>query len=393
MVALAIGALCVTWCVVTEPGVAGNKKREQPPGSEVESPGHRVLYLGDSMSMGAFGKTLDQELRNAGLEVYTSVTGGATPYYWLSDYSPVSSTIGHWRRTPDENRKFSSYKRVPKVESLIESYNPDMVIVQTGTNMYATLRSKRRSEEANEKEVSYVYKKMCERVTQDGRRCFWITPPSAHEKRYPKELQQKMRDIMVKITKPYGDIYDSYATTDYTDPFPQTDGIHYGPDKARAWAKDVAKEFINYATEGKGVGRRALAVDPSEAVPNQNLVNEDNLQPKEVIGKEPVTVSMRLIAKSIVDDISEVTYRRAIGISEYEVLSVSKGSYPFKKLRLAEFVVEKRVIVKRVVNRRIGKVRDLTLVPLSNYESLERLETVDDLEINFDLPVMIPKFD
>ena len=48
----------------------------------------RVLYLGDSMSMGEFGRTLDKRIRDAGMEAYTFVAGGATPYYWLSEFSP-----------------------------------------------------------------------------------------------------------------------------------------------------------------------------------------------------------------------------------------------------------------------------------------------------------------
>jgi hypothetical protein len=82
-----------------------------------------------------------------------------------------------------------------------------------------------------------------------------------------------------------------------------------------------------------------------------------------------------------------------LGISEYEVLEVDSGEYPFKRLRLAELLVEDRKIQKRVVNREIGAIRHLTLVPLSKYQSLERLETVDDLEVNFDLPVMITNLD
>ncbi len=52
-----------------------------------------ILYLGDSMSMGAFGKVFDMKLREAGFEVYTYVAGGATPYYWLSRYEPIASNI------------------------------------------------------------------------------------------------------------------------------------------------------------------------------------------------------------------------------------------------------------------------------------------------------------
>ena len=97
------------------------------------------------MSMGAFGKTFDQEMREAGFDVYTFVAGGATPYYWLSRYSTITGPIGYWEKTPGGEQRENVARGVPKVESLLERYDPDVVVVQTGTNLYSTLRSKRSS--------------------------------------------------------------------------------------------------------------------------------------------------------------------------------------------------------------------------------------------------------
>ena len=164
------------------------------------------------------------------------------------------------------------------------------------------------------------------------------------------------------------------------------DGIHYGPTEAKAWAKKVAKDFISYATEGQGIGRRAIAVKDAKT-------DDDSTDRVEPLTMKPVSVKIRLIAKSTIEDLSKVTYKRALGISEYEVLKVESGTYPYKTLRLAVLLVENRKIQKRVVNRKIGTVRHLTLVPLSKYQSLERLETVDELEVNFGLPIMITNLD
>lgn len=409
-------SLCLAASGTPEPagrdsGTTG-KDGKTPGSANFRSASRRILYLGDSMSMGAFGRTLDQKMRDAGLEVYTFVTGGATPYYWLSDYQPISSTIGHWMRIPGAKpKRYATIKQVPKVEALIKSYDPDIVVVQTGTNMYASLRSKRRSEEENEKEVSYVYEKMCERVTEGGRRCYWITPPSAHEQRYPASLQERMRDLMTRTVSRYGRIFDSYRVTSYTDPFPQNDGIHYGPEEAGAWANCVAEDIIRYATEGEGVGRRAMAVlpegeqpeeeHPSTAESGQSGATEDRGLPPppsdeathEAPGKDPVTLRIKLTAKSTIGDINEVTYRRAWAIDEYEVLSVDAGHYPYKKLRLAEFIVNNRRIVSAVQERALETVRSLEVVPLSNYPTLEQVETVDDLEADFSLPIFTPNLD
>ena len=145
----------------------------------------RILYLGDSMSMGAFGKTFDEEMREAGFDVYTFVAGGATPYYWLSRYSTITGPIGYWEKTPGGEQRESVARGVPKVESLLERYDPDVVVVQTGTNLYSTLRSKRRTKENNVKEVECLLSHMVEAATQGGRKCYWITPPAADSRPVP----------------------------------------------------------------------------------------------------------------------------------------------------------------------------------------------------------------
>lgn len=209
--------------------------------------GRRVLYLGDSLSMGAFGRTLDSEMRAAGHEVYTYVTGGATPYYWLSVYAPISSTIGHWEKTPESDRKYKYIKAVPKLEGLLDLHDPEIVVVQTGVNLYSTLRSKRRSHEENVREVTTLLENMCRTITKGGRACYWISPPASHPERFPSELQQEMLTLMKRVVEKYGVVFDSGSVTRFADPYPETDGIHYGPTEAREWAAKVAVDFVAWS--------------------------------------------------------------------------------------------------------------------------------------------------
>lgn len=206
----------------------------------------RILYLGDSMSMGAFGKTLDREMRAAGHEVYTFVAGGATPYYWLSRYSTIKGPIGYWEKTPSKENRKSVTRGVPKVESLLERFDPDVVVVQTGTNLYATLRSKRRSKENNVKEIEGLLNHMVEAATQGGRQCYWITPPQAHPGRYPTELQAELAELTKRVVSREAKVFDSRRVTKYTDPYPKNDGIHYGPTEAKQWAAHVIKDFSQF---------------------------------------------------------------------------------------------------------------------------------------------------
>ncbi|MFT5853000.1 MAG: hypothetical protein ACI8XO_000240, partial [Verrucomicrobiales bacterium] len=210
----------------------------------------RILYLGDSMSMGAFGQTFDEEMRGSGLDVYTFVAGGATPYYWLSRYSTITGPIGYWEKTPFKEHRQSVVKAVPKVEKLLERYDPDIVVVQTGTNLYSTLRSKRRSKENNVKEVEGLLNHMVEAVTQGGRKCYWITPPKAHVGRYPAELQSELARLTKRVVGREARVFDSRFVTEYTDAYPTNDGIHYGPTEAKDWAMLVAKDFRQFIGAG-----------------------------------------------------------------------------------------------------------------------------------------------
>ena len=149
------------------------KKEKKPPKRT------SVLYLGDSMSMGAFGNAFDLKLREAGFEVYTYVAGGATPYYWLSRYEPVASDIGFWEKTPAVNRRQKVIKEVPKVESLVEDWNPDIVVIQTGTNLYSSLRSKRREKSDNIAVVEGLCRDMAKAAVSGG--CLLYTSPSPRD--------------------------------------------------------------------------------------------------------------------------------------------------------------------------------------------------------------------
>ncbi len=350
----------------------------------------RVLYLGDSMSMGAFGRTFDSQLRAAGFEVYTCVAGGATPYYWLSRYKPIASDIGFWKKTPSGERRQRTVKAVPKVEQLIKLYNPDIVVVQTGTNLYASLRSKRRSKEGNVREVENLCRNMAEAVTGEGRRCYWISPPDAHPQRYPVALQRELATLTKRVVGPYGRVFDSRAVTKFVDPYPKTDGIHYGPTEARQWAQRVASDFVSYAG-GEAAGRRALA--PDEAFRDQvaEVRRATPVDPDEIAWGE-IDVQIRLKAKTVLPAKSEVTYRSCCTLSEYGVPMVRSGPYPYATLRVAHLGVYNRRVTAKA-RYPLGTVRSWRMVPIERYSYFQRLQLADDLDPDLDKPVYVIKQD
>jgi len=402
----------------------------------------RVLYLGDSMSMGAFGTTLDQEIRNAGFEVYTYVAGGATPYYWLSRYSTIKGSIGYWEKTPRGERRINVTKGVPKVEALMDKIDPDVVIVQTGTNLYSALRSKRRTKGENVREVEGLLNHMIEAATQGGRQCYWITPPTAHTERYPKELQKELNDLTTRVVGRQARIYDSGKVTTYTDPYPENDGIHYGQTEARQWAALVAKDFNKFmgssragtfpsggilasnASQKKEIPRArpvrflAKGLRSKDKPPTKNREPEKTkvaIADKPPVKKRPpvlivkraipvetkgiqwagVELEVKLVEKSELKSLRSVDYSYCFAMNEYEVLRVNSGYYPHKRIRIARVVMWNKKVNQRVLDEAVGSSPrgGWKLVPMSNYPRFEKMQIVDDLSLAPELPVYMISFE
>lgn len=360
----------------------------------------RILYLGDSLSMGAFGKTMDGAMRNAGYDVHTVVAGGATPYYWLKQYQPLPCTIGFWEKTDVAERRLGYVRAVPKIEDLIQADKPGVVVVQTGINLYATLRSKRRPKEENVQEIQSLIEQMCEAVVQANAISYWILPPHSHEDRYPKALQVELASLMRDTVYRYGGtVFESQAVTHFDDPYPATDGVHYGPTEAREWAGKVSEAFQGYmdlALSG------ALPTSPSatpmasrHAVPvaakSKSSTETESVSSGDGLPDE-VALWIRLEEKSEIHNPAELDYANALGLYEYTVVKDLRGNFPYKRIRVAQGIVFRRKLTSAAAAE-IGSERELVLVPLSKYHNLSSWQMVDDLRPNFEIPIYTPKLD
>jgi hypothetical protein len=101
-------------------------------------------------------------------------------------------------------------------------------------------------------------------------------------------------------------------------------------------------------------------------------------------------LKLRLVGKSVIEHPNEVTYNNAFAVYEYEVLDVQKGTYPYKKIRVAHMIMMNRKPTFPA-KFKTGSKYYLTVVPLSQYPALERVQMVDQLSLNFDLPIFITK--
>jgi hypothetical protein len=392
----------------------------------------RVLYLGDSFSKGAFGRTLDATMRAAGLEVYTSVTGGASAYDWLPEFGTTSTDIGYWEKTPKKEFRLTHISRIPKINELVDRWRPHIVVIQGGTNMYSVLTSKRRPREQNAAELERLLNRIGDIVTSSGAKLYWVTPATAHPQRFSPALQAEMREILHRVGRRHGRTFDSYAVTRFTDPYPGTDGIHYGPTEAAAWSRLVAKDVIQYSGRMGGPGRRGFAARTRNTAATETAAparsrgifdlfrrkrQASNNQPEQAeqkkstppsatannsppAGTSPppspshaahaLDVEVVLREKSAVANLGEVTYRSALGVFDYEVVAVHQGAYPAKSMRIAHLIVMNNQYTS-INQRPLGSRMRLHVEPLSKYPNLEKIQTIDNLPPAYDLDVFVPK--
>lgn len=374
----------------------------------------RVLFLGDSMSMGAFGAVMDREMRQQGFEVYTQVAGGASPYYWLSEYESLPCSIGYWAKTPERELRLGYVRAVPKIDQMLDLYQPDLVVVQTGVNLYATLRSKRRPKAENAAEIKLLIDRMCEVIAAHGARSFWVLPPHSHEERFARELQQELGQIMRQSIEAHqGNYFDSLAHTKFTGAYPATDGIHYGAEEASDWAMMTMKCLQSSVQPAGPLVARAVPVveKPSAAAAVRSAEvfslpaagsaslgagGNATAAPAKVIEGAPVEavpevlLKLRLVEKSEIPRLTDVSYANALGTYEYEVVKDVLGNYPAQRIRVANGVVFHRKLT-HIARQEPGDDIELRLVPLANYPSLQQWQIFDDLRPNYEMPLYTPK--
>ena len=358
----------------------------------------RILYLGDSMSIGAFGQTFDASLRSSGFQVHTVVAGGATPYYWLKHYQSLPCTIGFWEKTEATERRVGYVRAVPKLEDLMSTTKPNVVVVQTGINLYATLRSKRRPKQENVAEIRSLIDQMCYVIAEGGAISYWVLPPHSHEERYSRELQDELALLMREVVARYeGTVFESQKVTKFVDPYPATDGIHYGPAEARGWAEKVSAHFNAFMKVPQAAPTKVLV----RAVPLQDPPKErfssavaaaspDADQFQKI--PDEVALRIRLEVKSGIDNPAQLDYANALGLYEYQVVKDLRNNYPFDKIRIAQGIIFGRKFTG-AARAEIGSETELVLVPLARYKNLSSWQMIDDLRPNFEIPIYTPKLD
>ena len=193
-----------------------------------------ILFIGDSHSVGVFGRTLTAllEASQPDSHVTTIASCGSSPRWWLKGYP---TTCGFWRHNADSSDVNSLKNWTPTLDDLINTVKPKIVIVALGSNLVRLSEAER-----------YIdTETMMNKVTEKATQCIWIGPPDA--RKFSAAAINDVYVLLEKLANQYGcRLVDSRKYTHY--PESGGDGLHYngivGTARAKLWAYNVFRHDI-----------------------------------------------------------------------------------------------------------------------------------------------------
>jgi hypothetical protein len=193
----------------------------------------RILMITDSHGEGTFGKETTRIIEEAGGKLSVYAVGGSAPVDWLKG---LQGKWGYWEHHT-RGKDFRSSKPItPKLEDLIRSVNPDVVVIELGTNLIWN--------KFTHNEKSDIWKLM-EKVTSAGKKCIWIGPPGLRvDKVYTARINEVYKFLTQEVEKSGCELHPSWETVTY--PASGGDGIHY--DSAGRAGKKMANKWVNEAS-------------------------------------------------------------------------------------------------------------------------------------------------
>jgi lysophospholipase L1-like esterase len=205
----------------------------------------KVLMIGDSLTVGPFGEAM---------EVYLAKKFGASRTYV---YGSSGSSVQHWLKSTPNFVTKSGFREVrpgfrsvrsgaedpgitPKVEDLIRSIKPDVIVVQLGTNHFTRFQQEGMGILDGQRRLFLDFARTLFVSDPGVRRVIWITPPDSS--RFSPAIEDTVdRMIMEAAAKSGGRIgtVRSKPLIRYIPGETGSDGVHYSSEAAKAWAARV----------------------------------------------------------------------------------------------------------------------------------------------------------
>ncbi|MBT9548138.1 MAG: SGNH/GDSL hydrolase family protein [Candidatus Sericytochromatia bacterium] len=194
--------------------------------------GTKVLILGDSQTVGPYGKSIDELARATGATVSTHASWGASPYWFFNG----NETYKYWTRDTVGQEDTRMQTGTPLLKDLLAAVQPDVVVVTMGGNMIAG--------NASQGEVTKQVSQIGNAVSASGAHLIWVGPPKYDPQKRSPEVVEQFYQKLGNIVPEFGTLIDSRP---HIEAYAGSDGLHYSGTKgekiAREWAQGVFQEI------------------------------------------------------------------------------------------------------------------------------------------------------
>ncbi len=345
------------------------------------SDGVSVLILGDSLALCGFGKRLDQRFRDSQLTkaTFTYLACGTNPLSWLKDkpYTHIQTHCGFvsmesigggmMREVNDVYGQTRGHvpgsHPVPKLEDLLAKFQPDILIMQTGTNLFDLFPDKksvnpnRHGSALRSFLVPFINKAV--HTPSNLRKIYWVASPTSG--RVSKEIQ----DFVLERTKAdigyVANVIDSRTLVSYPYHHMEPDKEHFIGADMDQWADrvfDIIERDLSAhpIASVKPLSQSAIAQAPTtEPTPPAERPKETTLQ-----------VKARLVSKTKPVPVEEfLPYQEFLVGYVYDVTKVIAGEYSEKQI-LVMHPAYIKLEEQRLGRWRIGRTYRLQLHELEN---------------------------
>ena len=337
-----------------------------------EEAGLKVLILGDSLALCGFGKRLDERFRESPLTkaTVTYLACGTNPLSWLKErpYTNVKTNCGYVSIESIGNGLVKQVEDVwgmrrghtpgshpvPKLEDLLVTFQPDILVMQTGTNLFE-LFADRKTVIPNRHGPAlrtYLAPFIAKAVKSPSplRKIYWVASPTSG--RVSKEVQ----DFVLQQTRAdighVAHVIDSRTLVAYPYRHMEPDKEHFLGEEMDQWAdgvfeivkRDLSAQPIaslrplseagtTEATSSPPTVNPLTANQPVSPPPaNQPTVNQPPVNqpppPAEKPKPKMLHVRAKLLAKTAPVPVEEfLPYREFLVGYLYEITRVIAGEY------------------------------------------------------------------
>jgi hypothetical protein len=343
--------------------------------------GVNVLILGDSLALCGFGKRLDERFRESPLTkaTFTYLACGTNPLSWLKErpYTNIKTHCGYvsmesigggmMREVNDVYGQTRGHvpgsHPVPKLEDLLATLQPDILIMQTGTNLFdlfpdhKSVNPNRHGPELRSYLLPFINKAV--RTPSNLRKIYWVASPTSG--RVSKEIQ----DFVLQQTRAdighVANVIDSRTLVAYPYHHMEPDKEHFLGADMDQWADKVFDVVENDLTSQPVASLKPLSQTTVAQMPVTG-----STPPTEKPKDETLQVRARLISKTQPVPVNEfLPYQEFLVGYLYEVTRVIAGEYSEKQI-LVMHPAYIKLEEQRLGRWRIGRNYRLQLHELEN---------------------------